>query len=182
LAVPYPAVADIISQRVGQLAGKVVVDITNPLDFETFDSLTVPADGSAASQIAAALPQLQVVKAFNTTFAATLAASQVGPLPTTVLIAGDDPDAKALLAGVVTAGGLPAVDAGGPPRPGARSPRFPAAHARRQRQGSLDRRLRCRCLTGHRWFSDRLWHLADRYSNGLVVRYSERHGPTRRAG
>ncbi|MEU8606481.1 NADPH-dependent F420 reductase [Actinoplanes sp. NPDC048791] len=112
LAVPHSAVAAIIAQRVDQLTGKVVVDITNPLDFETFDSLTVPADGSAASQIATALPQSHVVKAFNTTFAATLAAGQVGPLPTTVLIAGDDPDAKALLAGVVTAGGVRAVDAG----------------------------------------------------------------------
>ena len=112
LAVPYPAVADVIAKRAGQLDGKVVVDITNPLNFETFDSLTVPADGSAAAEIAAELPQSRVVKAFNTTFAAILAAGTVGPLPTTVLIAGDDTDAKELLAGVVTAGGLRAVDAG----------------------------------------------------------------------
>ena len=112
LAVPYPAVADVIAQRSDQFAGKVVVDITNPLDFETFDSLTVPADGSAAAEIAAALPQSRVLKAFNTSFAATLAAGAVGPLPTTVLIAGDDADAKALLAGVVSAGGLRAIDAG----------------------------------------------------------------------
>ena len=56
LAVPYPAVADVIAKRGEQLAGKVVVDITNPLDFETFDSLVVPADGSAAAEIARALP------------------------------------------------------------------------------------------------------------------------------
>jgi len=112
LAVPYPAVADILSTRGQQLAGKVVVDITNPLNFETFDSLTVPADSSAAAEIAAALPQSQVVKAFNASFAGTLAAGTVGPLPTTVLIAGDDADAKKLLAEVVTAGGLQAIDAG----------------------------------------------------------------------
>jgi predicted dinucleotide-binding enzyme len=53
-----------------------------------------------------------VLKAFNTTFGSTLTAGTVGPLPTTVAIAGDDPDAKALLAGVVTAGGLATVDAG----------------------------------------------------------------------
>ena len=93
--------------------GKVVVDITNPLDFaETFDSLTVAADGSAAAEIAAALPDSRVLKAFNTTFAGTLAAGTVGSLTTTVLIAGDDADAKALLAGIVTSGGLEAVDAG----------------------------------------------------------------------
>ena len=112
LAVPYPAVADVIATRGDSLAGKVVVDITNPLNFETFDSLVVPADGSAAAEIAAALPQSTVLKAFNTNFAATLASGAVGPVPTTVLIAGDDADAKALLAGLVTAGGLNAVDAG----------------------------------------------------------------------
>jgi len=112
LAVPYAAVADIVARRGDQLAGKVVVDITNPVDFETFDSLVVPADGSAAAEIAAALPRSRVVKAFNTTFAATLASGTVGGQPTTVLIAGDDADAKSLLAGIVTAGGLRAIDAG----------------------------------------------------------------------
>jgi 8-hydroxy-5-deazaflavin:NADPH oxidoreductase len=112
LAVPYPAVSHVLASRGDSLAGKVVVDITNPLDFTTFDSLTVPADGSAAAEIAAALPQSRVLKAFNTTFAGTLAAGSVGPLTTTVLIAGDDAGAKSLLAGIVTAGGLRAVDAG----------------------------------------------------------------------
>ena len=112
LAVPYPAVADVLSSRGEQLAGKVVVDITNPLNFETFDSLVTPADGSATAEIAGALPQSRVLKAFNTTFAATLASGNVGEVPTTVLIAGDDTEAKSLLAGVVTAGGLRAIDAG----------------------------------------------------------------------
>jgi NADPH-dependent F420 reductase len=112
LAVPYPAVSDIIANRKDQLAGKVVVDITNPLNFETFDSLTVPADSSAAAEIAAALPQSRVLKAFNTTFAGTLSAGTVGPLTTTVLIAGDDSDAKSVLAGVITGGGLKVIDAG----------------------------------------------------------------------
>ena len=112
LAVPFPAVADVIAQRGESLAGKIVVDITNPLDFETFDSLVVPADSSAAAQIAAALPQSRVLKAFNTTFAGTLAAGTVGSQATTVLIAGDDADAKAALAGVITSGGIEAIDAG----------------------------------------------------------------------
>lgn len=112
LAVPYPAVSAVIAQRGESLAGKVVVDITNPLDFETFDSLVVPADSSAAAEIAAALPQSRVLKAFNTTFAGTLAAGTVGPLTTTVLIAGDDAEAKANLAGILTSGGLKAIDAG----------------------------------------------------------------------
>lgn len=112
LAVPYPAVSDVIAQRGEQLAGKIVVDITNPLNFETFDSLVVPADSSAAAEIAAALPSSRVLKAFNTTFAGTLAAGTVGTLTTTVLIAGDDADAKSTLADIVTSGGLNAIDAG----------------------------------------------------------------------
>ena len=112
LAVPYPALSTVLAERGDSLAGKIVVDITNPLNFETFDSLTVPADSSATAEIAAALPTSRVLKAFNTTFASTLSAGSVGSLTTTVLIAGDDADAKSTLAGVVTSGGLNAIDAG----------------------------------------------------------------------
>lgn len=112
LAVPYGAVAGITDARQDELAGKVVVDITNPVDFESFDSLVVPADSSAAAEIAAALPASRVVKAFNTTFGGTLASRQIGSLATTVLMAGDDAGAKAELATVVEAGGLKAIDAG----------------------------------------------------------------------
>jgi predicted dinucleotide-binding enzyme len=113
LAVPYPAVSAVVAQRGEQFAGKIVVDITNPLNFETFDGLVVPADSSATAGIAAALPSSRVIKAFNTNFAGTLAAGTVDGQPTTVLVAGDDADAKALLTGLVSAAGLRAVDAGG---------------------------------------------------------------------
>ncbi|TDL41871.1 NADPH-dependent F420 reductase [Kocuria rosea] len=112
LAVPYPALAEIAAARAGQLAGKVVVDITNPVNFETFDSLTVAADSSATAELAAALPGARVLKAFNTTFAATLASGTVGENATTVLIAGDDAEAKSALAEAVTSSGLRAIDAG----------------------------------------------------------------------
>jgi predicted dinucleotide-binding enzyme len=111
-AVPYPALEAIAATYGDQLAGKVVVDITNPLNFETFDSLTVPADSSAAAELAAKLPSSRVLKAFNTNFAATLASKSVGDQPTTVLIAGDDTDAKSTLADALTAGGVQAVDVG----------------------------------------------------------------------
>ncbi len=112
LAVYYGSIAQLLEQRADQLAGKIVVDITNPVNVETFDSLVVPADSSAAAEIAATLPNARVLKAFNTNFAATVASGTVGDQPTTVLIAGDDAQAKAQLAEVVTAGGLKAVDAG----------------------------------------------------------------------
>lgn len=112
LAVPYPAVEGILAAHGEQLAGKTVVDITNPLNFETFDSLVVPQGSSATAEIQARLPQSKVLKAFNTNFAATLASKQVGGATTTVLIAGDDAQAKAQLAGAIVAGGLAAIDAG----------------------------------------------------------------------
>jgi predicted dinucleotide-binding enzyme len=112
LAVPYPALAEVIATHGSQLAGKVVIDITNPLDFATFDGLVVDADGSAAAELAASLPQSHVLKAFNTNFAATLAAKSVGDTQTTVLVAGDDESAKQLVASVFTAGGVNVVDAG----------------------------------------------------------------------
>lgn len=112
LAVPYPALSDVLATYGDALAGTVVVDLTNPLDFTTFDSLTVPADSSAAAEIAAALPQSSVLKAFNTTFAGALAGGEVLGSPTTVLVAGDDAAAKQTLAEVLTTGGLRVVDAG----------------------------------------------------------------------
>jgi len=112
LAVPYPALQEIVASYGDQLAGKVVVDITNPLNFATFDSLVVPVGSSAAAELAAALPASKVLKAFNTTFAGTLASKMVGPNTTTVLVAGDDDDAKSALIAAVTAGGVDRVDAG----------------------------------------------------------------------
>lgn len=113
LAVPYPAVAGILAAHRGDFAGRTVIDITNPLNFETFDSLVVPAGSSAAAEIRDQLPESRVLKAFNTTFAATLATGKVGELRTTVLIAGDDEAAKNALIADVTAGGLNALDTGG---------------------------------------------------------------------
>ncbi|WP_298861332.1 NADPH-dependent F420 reductase [Microbacterium sp.] len=113
LAVPHAALAQIAADYADQLTGRTVVDITNPVNFETFDSLVVPVGSSAAAELAAALPGAKVLKAFNTTFAATLASGKVGgQTTTTVLIAGDDTDAKTQLAGLITAAGLGAIDAG----------------------------------------------------------------------
>jgi predicted dinucleotide-binding enzyme len=82
-------------------------------NLETFDSLVVPPDSSSAAQLSAALPSSQVLKAFNTTLAGTLSTRKVGPITTTVLVAGDDADAKSALIDAVKAGGVEAIDAGG---------------------------------------------------------------------
>jgi 8-hydroxy-5-deazaflavin:NADPH oxidoreductase len=104
---------DIVGKYADKLAGKIVVDITNPLNLETFDSLVVAPDSSSAAELATALPSSQVLKAFNTTLAGTLKARKVGPNTTTVLVAGDDDEAKAALISAVEAGGVDAIDAGG---------------------------------------------------------------------
>lgn len=112
LAVPYPALAELAASLGAQLEGKVVVDLSNPVDFATFDGLTVPADSSAAAELAAALPSAHVVKAFNTNFATTLASGRIGEAATTVVVAGDDEAAKSVVRGLVEAGGLRSADAG----------------------------------------------------------------------
>jgi 8-hydroxy-5-deazaflavin:NADPH oxidoreductase len=52
------------------------------------------------------------VKAFNTTFAGTLVAGQVGGQPLDVLIAGDDEAAKQQVARLAADGGLRPIDVG----------------------------------------------------------------------
>ncbi len=113
LAVPYDAVGDVVATYGDSLRGRIVVDITNPVDWSSFDRLVTPSDSSAAEEIAKLLPEgTPVVKAFNTTFAPTLAAGQVAGQPLDVFLAGDDADAKKQVASFVEAGGLRALDVG----------------------------------------------------------------------
>jgi len=80
LAVPYPAVADVLAQRGDQLAGKVLVGISkNPLKFETFDPLVVPAAVSAAAKSASSPPRSRVLQAFSIVAGAGCAPSAAGP-------------------------------------------------------------------------------------------------------
>jgi predicted dinucleotide-binding enzyme len=116
-AVWYQALDDILGRYGDQLDGKIVVDITNPVDPKSFQPLTVE-DGSAAQEIARKAPGARVVKAFNTTFAGTLVEGQVGGQPLDVFIASDDDEAKRVLSRLAEDGGLRPIDAG------------PLAHAR----------------------------------------------------
>lgn len=113
LAVPYEAAAPILQQYGDALAGKVVVDITNPVDWQTFDGLVTPSDSSAAEEIQKAAPEgVHVVKAWNTTFAGTLVAGEVAGQPLDVFVAGDDAGAKEAVTSLVESGGSNAIDAG----------------------------------------------------------------------
>src|SRR6202051_1546004 len=86
LAVLFDSAVPIVSQYGDALAGKIIVDITNPFN-ATATGLTVPDDTSVAQMVAKAAPaSTHVIKAFNTLFRDVLAAG--GPLD--VLMAGDD--------------------------------------------------------------------------------------------
>jgi 8-hydroxy-5-deazaflavin:NADPH oxidoreductase len=111
LAVPYPALGEVIARYRDELAQKVLVDITNPVDFSSMTPVPIEA-GSAAQELTQWLPDTKLVKAFNTTFAGTLIAGQVDGRPLDVFIASDDADAKQAVTQLVEDGGLRAIDAG----------------------------------------------------------------------
>jgi 8-hydroxy-5-deazaflavin:NADPH oxidoreductase len=111
LAVYYPDARSAVEDHADQLSGKVVVDITNPVN-ETLDGLVVPPDGSATQELQALAPDARFVKAFNTTFARTLGPGQVAGQPLDVLIAGDDDSAKEAVATLARDGELNPIDAG----------------------------------------------------------------------
>ena len=112
LALWYPTIVDVVRQHGDALDGKVLVDVSNPIDTDAFEPLQVEA-GSAAEEIAAAAPDgASVVKAFNTTFGNTLVGGEVSGTQLDVFIAGDDDDAKAKVKELVEGGGLRALDVG----------------------------------------------------------------------
>ena len=112
LAVWYGTNIEIAKQLGTKLAGKIVVDIANPLN-STYDGLATAPDSSSAEDLAKAVAAgAKVVKAFNTTFAGTLLAGSVAGQPLDVFIAGDDADAKSKVSQLVTDGGMRAIDAG----------------------------------------------------------------------
>src|SRR6202522_2235082 len=108
LAVLFAGAVPIVTQYGDALAGKIIVDITNPFN-QTATGLAIPDDTSIAQMVAKAAPaSARVVKAFNTIFRDVLAAG--GPLD--VFMAGDDAQAKASVAAVITSLGLRPQDTG----------------------------------------------------------------------
>ena len=113
LAVYYPGIKDAVREYADRLAGKVVVDITNPVDTETWDSLATPSGTSSAEEVQALAPEgTPVVKAFNTTFAPTLVEGEVAGQQLDVLIAGDDEEAKGKVSQLASDAGLRPIDVG----------------------------------------------------------------------
>lgn len=101
-------------QQAGDLQGKVVIDITNPLTPD-FMGLTIGHSTSAAEEIAKAVPGAEVVKAFNTLFAQVLAeGSDFGNgRKASVFVASDSERAKQTAGALAESLGFDVVDAGG---------------------------------------------------------------------
>ncbi len=112
LAVPFSADVSIVKEYGEKFRDKVIVDIATPFN-PIYDGLATAPDTSAAEETAKAAPSgARVVKAFATNFAGTLAAGRVADQPLDVFIAGDDAQAKAVVAELIRAGGLRPLDVG----------------------------------------------------------------------
>jgi predicted dinucleotide-binding enzyme len=108
LAVLSDGAVPIVREYGNALAGKIIVDITNPFN-ASGTGLAIPGDTSIAEMVAKAGPaSTHVVKAFNTLFRDVLAAG--GPLD--VFLAGDDPKAKASVSAFIESLGLRPLDVG----------------------------------------------------------------------
>jgi 8-hydroxy-5-deazaflavin:NADPH oxidoreductase len=101
-------------QSAGELNGKVVIDITNPLTSD-YMGLTLGHNTSAAEEIAKAVPGAEVVKAFNTIFAQVLldGADFGNGQTASVFVASDSERAKQTTRSLAESMGFATVDAGG---------------------------------------------------------------------
>jgi len=110
LAVPYMAIVDVLDEIGPALAGKIVVDATNPLKPDYSGLATEGTSG--AEEIQARIPSARVVKAFNTAFAARQADPKIGGVQVDGYVASDDEEAKAVVLELVKAMGFHPIDAG----------------------------------------------------------------------
>lgn len=111
VATPFESAVNAL-RSLGDLRGKVVIDITNPLTAD-YMGLTVGHSTSAAEQIAQAQPGVEVVKAFNTLFAQVLGnGADLGGQRVTVFVASDSDRAKQTARALADSMGFDTMDAG----------------------------------------------------------------------
>jgi 8-hydroxy-5-deazaflavin:NADPH oxidoreductase len=110
LAVPFPALDDVIKNLGDVLNGKVVVDATNALDANM--NLALGYTTSGGEELQKKLPRARVVKAFNSVFAQHMDSGKLGGAPLTAFVASDDAAAKKTVATLAQDIGFETVDAG----------------------------------------------------------------------
>lgn len=110
LAVPWDATETVV-KGLGDLAGKVLIDATNPIGpgFQ----LAVGRDNSGAELVQSWAPTARVVKAFNSTGAENMRNPIYAGEPTTMFICGDDAAAKDVVKGLAEELGFAVADTGG---------------------------------------------------------------------
>jgi predicted dinucleotide-binding enzyme len=117
LAIYFDAIKDLLATYRGALAGKVIVDPSNPIapDGKGGFKKTIPPDQSSGQLIAALLPEgAELVKAFGTLGAQSLASGvNRSPERAVLFYATDYPEAGRAVARLITASGFSPVRAGG---------------------------------------------------------------------
>ena len=110
LAVPWDATEAVV-KGLGDLAGKTLIDATNPIGpgFQ----LAVGKDTSGAELVQQWAPNARVIKAFNTTGAENMRNPLYDGEPTTMFICGDDAAAKSVVKGLAEDLGFAVADTGG---------------------------------------------------------------------
>jgi predicted dinucleotide-binding enzyme len=113
LAIPYDACAEALPPLAEALAGKVVVDVTNPVAPD-WSPLALGEANSAAEEIARLLPRSHVVKGFNTIFADVMTPAKLerDGQRITCFVAGDDEQGRATVAEIAEGAGFAPLDAG----------------------------------------------------------------------
>jgi NADPH-dependent F420 reductase len=98
VAVPWEGHRDLLASLASGLAGKIVIDCVNPMGFDKRGAYPLPvAEGSAAEQAAAVLPQSRVVGAFHHVSSVLLLDPEVSEVDLDVLVLGDDREATDLV-------------------------------------------------------------------------------------
>jgi 8-hydroxy-5-deazaflavin:NADPH oxidoreductase len=110
LATPFDAAEQTIGEC-GHLAGKILVDCTNPL-LADLSGLTVGYTDSAGEAVARWAKGARVIKTLNTTGSGNMLDPRYGDATLSMFVCGDDADAKKVVTGLVAELGFEPVDAG----------------------------------------------------------------------
>jgi hypothetical protein len=106
LATPYSAAVELAGAQEAALAGKIVIDVTNPINIADWSPLILGAETSGAETIASAAPRARTVKAFNTIFADVMRRERLAHSRVSAFVASDDEPAAETVAALARDAGF----------------------------------------------------------------------------